>query len=436
MNPELDKEQSIYDLFIQTQETLDDAKKKNQQESQQRSKYIRLSKDGTYNFRILPLAPTVNSDGEVQLPRKGYEYPTKEFMLSFVSVSKGKEKKRYQSVCNAKLAFPDLPNDLIELYVNTACEKHADDEALVKKLRGSSFEGGLKYTNRRCMYVIDCDNRSEGLQILQISYSQYRELEERKLATWAKLYKARGTTPCPISSIKGAFPVEIVRKTEGKTSYSFNIDTLAGEIELTEAELQALYDAPRLPEVLYEYRRRHLEATILFLKQTDEKYGIDIMSEQDIKDCIEQIRLKLPSDDTSHFSLDSDDKADQGAADITLDDLWALYDNIEAEGLGDRSDEGQSLRSQLREFIETNNLDIRVDRKKTNIQVLEEIEALMSTDNSSEKPKPVVEEDEEDDAPAATPSFDDDDDDDEDPYRRNDDTNEPAVRRRPRTARR
>lgn len=453
------KNMSLLDIFSQGQETLDEAKKKNQSESSQRANYLRLSKDGIYNVRILPLAPVIDADGNVlPLERKGYEYPSKEYVCKIKTGKtdkKGKEIIQFVNICNARLVYPELSNDLLDLYISTACELYADDEKLCKTIKSSSYNGGLKYDAKRCMYVFDADKRGEGLMILQLTFAQYKELENRKLKLWSKLSK-RGAVPCPISSVSNAYPVEIERKNEnGKTSYEFNIDTTGGVDQLEEAELQALLDAPRLPEALYKYTRYHLEATIVFLNQMDEQFGIEVMKEQAILDCIDQIKMKLPSDDQSHFTIKGDSNSDSDSnGGTTLDDLYKIYDSLEAAGKTDRSEEGADLRGQIREYIESNDLDIKVSRTKSNLDLLQEIEDLQNadsddTDNDDEgeeapapkrKPAPVEDDDEEDDAPAAdfNPNDDpEDEDEDEAPSprrERNDDTNEPAARPR-RTAR-
>ena len=423
---------SAMDIFKVHQETFEDAKKKSSSENSKRAAYLRFSKDGKYTIRILPLAPIVDADGNITLPRKGYEYPTKELLLKIEDTkkdAKGKTKIHYVSVCNAKYAFPDVPADLIDTYVATACELYADDKALCDKLKSGGFNGGLKYDSKRCMYVYDMDNRKEGLQILQISYAQYKELEERKLALWEKLRSRNSSASCPISSINGAYAVEVTRKTENKTEYSINIDTVSDVDVLTEDELQTLLDAPRLPETLYRYTRFHLEATIAFLEQMDVKYDIDIMSSQAIQDCIDAIKLSLPADDQSHFTMDGNNSKDGGntAADA-FDALWKEWEAIDASGEDDKSDRGRALRVLIKEYIEDNELDIAIVRSKTNYDLLNEIEDSLKNDaqsqetKESDKPAPTsASTDDEDDAPAADPT--------PAPQRsRNDDTNEPAVR--------
>lgn len=453
MSTEQVKMMSAMDIFALHQETFEEAKKKSNDESGNRAAYLRFSQDGTYTVRILPLAPVIDAEGNATLERKGYEYPVKELVLKIEDSkkdAKGKPKITFVNVCNAKYAFPNLPADLIDTYVSTACDLYADDEALCKKLKESSFNGGLKWDSKRCMYVYDMDKRGDGLQILQLSYAQYKELEDRKLKLWDKLSK-KGKVPCPISSINGAYALEITRKTEKKkTEYSFNIDTLSDVDKLSEDELQALLDAPRLPEVLYRYSRFHLEATIAFLKQMDEKLGIEVMKEEAIAECIDTIKLALPADDQSHFTLGGGDAKNASANNDEngLDALWNEWQQLDDEGLDDKSDEGRNLRVSIKEYIEDNGLNITLGRTKTNLDLLNEIEDALAGDSGAapaEKeeeeeetpapatsrrsaPAPVEEEEENDDEPADTAPA---------PTRRqrSDDTNEPAVRTERRAAR-
>lgn len=441
---ELTNQMSALDIFASTQESFDDAKKKSAAESGNRVKYFRISGDGTVAVRILPLAPVIDAEGNIlPMDRKGYEYPVKELVLK---IKGDNNKQSFVNVCNAKYAFPQLQSDLIDKYVELALSLYSDDEKLCKKVKETSFNGGLKWDSKRCMYILDLDKRNDGIQVFQLSYSQYKELEERKLQTWAKLNK-KGNVPCPISSITDAFPVEITRKTENKkTNYSFNIDTLSPKDELTEDELQNLLDTPRLPEVLYRYTRYHLEATIAYLNQFDETTGMEVMKEPEIKDCIDQIKLCLPADDQSHFNMNGKnggDSSDGGS--VTLDSLWDLYDKLCDEGLSDKSEEGQNLRTAIKEFIEDNDLDVSISRTKTNETLLNDIQDILdgeeeddktpASKSSTKKEKVEEPEDEEDDAPAADAPSSEEAEEEETtaPARasrrreRNDDTNEPAA---------
>lgn len=449
-----EKSRALFDVFVASQETYEDAKKKSSEESSKRASFFRFAKDGTYAIRILPLAPVQDKDGNfLPLERKGYEYPLRSLMLKIENPNKlvkGKPAITYVTVCNAKYAFKDIQADLIDTYVSTACEKYADDDKLCKKLREGSFSGGLKWDSRRCMYIIDLNNTGDGIQILQLSYSQYKDLEERKLNLWAKLNKNGKNVPCPISSIDSAFPVEITRKTEnGKAGYSFNIDTVSGKDELDEAILQRLIDMPRLPEQIYRYTRYHLEATIAYLTQLDEKFDIEVMGTEAIQNCIAQIKILLPADDQSHFTLgDGKNGDDNQESTLDIDSLWDRYDALCKADLDDQTAEGQELRADIMAFIDANKLDVKVSRKKTNEDILNEIEdelAKASDDDDDEpedEPKaPARDEDDEDDNEPAAPAEDDDDDapaEDPEPEPepepalrrrdRNEDTNEPAVR--------
>lgn len=445
------QKKSIFDVFAASQETLTEAKDKRKSEQSATAERMRFDKEGTFPIRILPLAPVIDDEGNMlPMERKGYEYPVKEQLLKIVvgKDDKGADKFKYQSVCHIRNVFPDLKSDLIDLYVNLACDMYSSNDKLCDKLRSNSYSGGLKYDRKRYCYVLDLSDRTKGIKLLGLSYSQYKDLEERKIVLWTKLQQKNPQAMCPICSINEAYPVEVTRKKEGsKTEYAINIDVVSGTDVLSEVELNALFEAPRLPEVLYKYRRSHLEATVEYLKQVDEKYGINVMDCKEIKECIEQISLRLPSDDQSHWTGGSREKSEDESTAQTIDELWDTYDALEAAGIDDRSEDGQSLRISIREYIDAHNLDIRVSRKKSNLDLLQEIESIegSSRNNDDEEeedsePKapalkePQVDEqdDSEDDLPAPEPE--EEDDDDEEPATpsrrrsRNDDTNEPAAR--------
>ncbi|MDR1089801.1 MAG: hypothetical protein LBL79_01885 [Prevotella sp.] len=441
---EQEKKLSPFDVFSQVQETYEEAKKKSASESGNRTKHFRMTGDGTHNVRILPLAPVIDKDGNaLPMTRKGYEYPIKDMVLKIVGKdNKGKEKTTYVNVCNANYAFPDLKCDLIDEYVSVACEKYSSDEALIKKVKESSFNGGLKWNSNRCMYILDADKRADGIQILSLSYSQYKDLEDRKIKLWEKLLKKR-KAPCPVSSVEDAYLVEITRKTEKKkTEYSFNIDAVSDVDVLSDEELQALLDAPRLPEALYRYTRFHLEATVAFLKQFDEKLQIEVMSDDRIADCIDKIKMTLPADDTSHFTFDgSADNSSAQSGSNGIDALWDAYDRLEETGLDDKSEEGQDLRADIKEFIESKGLDVTVSRKKTNLDLLQEIEDVSSEAGDNDKQGAEPEPEPEEPAEEAAEEPENDPEPEPEPETRssrrgrNDDTSEPAARSERRSAR-
>ena len=443
MSNEQKNQMSAMDVFSSVQETFAEAKKKMADETRTRSQFLRMSKDGTYLVRILPLAPERDPDGNwLPMKRKGYEYPIRDLLLKIDGTdNNGKPKTQFVSVCNAKQVFPDLKDDLIDKFVEVACRLYADDEALCKKLKENSFSGGLKWSSRRCMYVLDMDHREDGIQILSLSYSQYKELEERKMNVWTKMLKKKDNAPCPISSFDSAYPIEIIRKTENKkTNYSINIAIEEGVDVLAEEELERLLDTPQLPSVLYRYTRYHLEATLAFLKQVEEKMDIEVLKDDEIVDCIDQIKMLLPADDVSHFQFNSDDSGSSDGANA-LDVLWDTYDKLTAEGLDDKTEEGQDLRASIKEYIDSNELGIRVTRGKTNLDLLNEIEGVINDDgvdkdsnehkaaqDNEPKPDPKEEQDDEDDDEPAQPEL-------VRSRSRNEDTNEPAARQERRTSR-
>ncbi|WP_347223091.1 hypothetical protein [Bacteroides congonensis] len=437
--------QNPYDLFAENQETYEEAVKKSADESQsfQRTKHFRIDSVGTYPVRILPLAPTKQSDGNYVLDRKGYEYPIKTQVLKLDNPhpTGKKDKQLFVNVCQS--SYAGLSVDLIDTYLKVAEDKYGNDEKLIKKIKGSGFEGGLKWNSQRAMYILDLDNRSEGIQMLTLSYSQYKDLEDRKLAIWKKLLEKNSKCLCPISSVKDAFPVEITRKEENKkTTYTFNIDTISGVEPLSEEEINALLEMQRIPDAIYRYSRFHMEATIEFLKQYDAKMEMDVMSSKEITEAIEKIKMELHPDDKSHFSFDKKERNsgdNEEASDNELDSLWNRWEKLNERGIGDKSEEGQDLRDAIREYIDANELNVRVTRGKTNEDLLNDIEDALEVakdgNNDEDKATATAKDPAPEEEPAPAPE-------EEDPapepdpvpapttHRRgeyNDDTNEPAV---------
>ena len=413
-----------YALFAENQETYEEAVKKSTDESQsfQRTKHFRMDSAGTYTVRILPLAPAEQPDGSYKLERKGYEYPIKTQVLKLDNPrpTGKKDKQFFVNICHS--SYAGLSVDLIDTY-----------------LQGSGFDGGLKWNSQRAMYILDLDNREEGIHLLILSYSQYKDLEDRKLAIWKKLLEKNPKCLCPISSLEDAFPVEITRKEENKkTTYTFNIDTISGAEPLSEEEVSSLLETQRIPAAIYRYSRFHMEATIEFLKQYDAKMEMDVMSSKEITEAIEKIKMELHPDDKSHFSFDKKERNsgdNEEPSDNELDSLWNLWEKLNERGIGDKSEEGQDLRDAIREYIDANELNVRVTRGKTNEDLLNDIEDALEVakdgsnneddntqndtkpEDTSLEPKP---EEEPEPTPAPTHTV----------RRRgehNDDTNEPAA---------
>lgn len=416
------------DLFRAHSESLEEAQKRRSQEAGgKKIESFRMDKEGKYRIRILPNAPELDENGNYVLLRKGYEYPCREHLFKIVTGTKdGKPNFMYVNVRDARKVFPQLEKDLLDIYLEVVAEKYADDQALVKSIKSNSFSGGLKFDNKRYMYVINMDEREKGPMMMQLSYSQYCELEERKLDLWKELREEDPRAGCPISDVENGYVVEITRKSEnGKTSYSFNINTRK-TAPIEDRELDALMELPRMHKHLYRYTRYHLEATIAYLKQYEAIKDIDVLSDSRVKNVIDQIKMLLPSDDSSRFVIKEEGEKEPTQS-YTLDELWDLYDGISESGLTDRSEEGQNLRSSLLEFIQANDLDVAISRRTTNGDILRMIEAEMEgTSGQPEAAKPAPTnndedvEDEEDDSEPSEPGME---------PERNFDTNEPAARR-------
>lgn len=441
---EKDNELSVLDLFAQTQETYEEAQARAAEENKSfaKTEFFKMDKLGTYVLRILPIAP--NPDGTID--RKSYEYPVHQLIMK-IDKPDGKGKPIYVSV--PRTNYAGFKTELVDVYRKLAINeaKAMKDDALAKNL-DDGYQGGVKHSYGHAMYIFDMGERAKGIQMLQLSHSQFKDLDDSKFKLWQKKLKKNEKFPCPISSIANAFPVEIEKKRNGsKTEYSINIDNEADPDVLTREELTSLLNAPRIPAVIYRYTRYHFEATLVYLKQCDEKYGLSIMSMNEMKEAIEALKAELPTDDTSSFSFEKKDKEDNSNGEdnssdvITIDSLFDMFDELNDKGLGDKTEEGQELRAKIREFIEQEGLKTRITRSTTNAVLLDMIEEELqegsgsSDNNNNPEPEPenppTPEEPEEDNSPEPEPE--------PENHRstRNDDTNEPAERteRRNRPAR-
>lgn len=435
---------SVFELFAAAEETYEEAQARAAEENKSfvKTEFIKMDKFGTYTFRILPIAP--KADGTID--RKSYEYPIHQLLMKIQKPSdNGKQQFTYVSVCRA--GYAGYKTDLIDTYRKLAIAeaKAQNDDKLAEKL-DDGFQGGVKYDYSHAMYVFDMDERAKGIQLLRLSHSQFKTLDECKFKLWQKKLKKNPKYPCPISSIANAFPVEIEKKKNGaKTEYSINIDNESDVDVLTSEELTALLNAPRIPEVMYRYTRFHFEATLIYLKQCDEQFDLKVMGMDEMKEAIESLKAELPADDTSSFSFDKkgdgDSDKDNASGVITIDSLFDMYDELQEKGLNDKTEEGQELRGKIREFIEQEKLEIRMTRTTTNAMLLDMIEDVLqggSPQNeepeaeSAEEPEEEKEESKEEPASEPEPETE-----PEEDLRttRNDDTNEPAIQRERRSAR-
>lgn len=374
---------SVEDLFMGSQETYAQAQQRALEENRTfaKTEYFRMDKFGVYRLRVLPIAP--NTDGTAARP--GYEYPVHQLLLEIERPATGTGKTASMYVTVTRATDAGYTVDLIDSYRKAAVEaaKAQGDDDLAEKIGGGSFGGGLKYGYGHAMYVYDLNERTKGLMLLTLSHSQFKDLDERKFKLWQKKLAKNPSYPCPISSVYNAYPVEIEKKKNGaKTEYTVGIDNESDTDVLSRDELSALLAAPRIPEVVYRYSRYHFEACIEFLKQCDVKYGLNLMSSEQMLQTIEALGSELPKDDTSSFSFDkrSKDNKENAASEtsaLTLDSLFDRYDELEGKNMGDKTEEGQELRALIRTYIEQEKLPVRVTRSTTNRDLLEQIEAAL-----------------------------------------------------------
>lgn len=378
---------SVEDLFLFNQESYSEAQQRALEENKSftKTEFFRMDKLGVYRLRVLPVAP--NADGSAG--RRSYEFPVHQLLLEIEKPSTG-TKPSYMYVTVPRATDAEYSVDLIDTYrklaVDTAKEK--DDEKLAEKIGGGSYGGGLKFGYGHALYVYDMNERAKGLQLLTLSHSQFKDLDERKFKLWQKKLQKNPGFPCPISSVYNAYPVEIEKKKNGsKTEYATSIDNESDTDALSKEELTALMAATRIPEIIYRYSRYQFEATVEYLKQCDIKYGLSIMETAEMKEAIRKLQEELPQEDTSAFSFDkrTKDSKENASAGITLDTLINRFDELQEKSLGDKTEEGQELRSLIRTYIEQEKLNIRVARSTTNADLLDLIEEALQSGTDKEE---------------------------------------------------
>ena len=396
------KKRSAFELFAQVKQTYSEAEEKAKQEAgSPRVERFRIGEDGEYTIRILPLAPQLDSDGNVlPLDRKGYEYPIRQLFLAIEAPSKkgGKKKVVNIPVIRTTDKGVDFSVDLIDTYVKIAKEMYGDDEELIKLITSNSFSGGLRWNYQHAIMLLDLSSekeRAKGPQLWQCSHSIYKTIDEAKMRLWRDLREDGEQETCPISWFTDAYPVKVIRKNNnGKTDYDIEIGRKVANVK--EEEVEKLLELPRIPEQIFRYTKYQFEATLVFLQQYDEKHDMEVCKEPDFLEAVEKLKGELPADDNSHFDLSGAAGKEGSKDEVTINSLWNEYDAIVDQDLGERSDEYQELREKIRQFIEDNEIDVRISRSKTNQQILEEIEeALDSAAKTPKKSKSEPEEEEE-----------------------------------------
>lgn len=391
------KKLNVFELFKQSAQTYEEALAKRESEkSIKKIERYRIMSEGKFNVRILPLCPHVGEDGKaVPMERKGYEYAVRQQFITVKLPSKGgKTKKMSIPVVQTTQPGVDLPVDLIDTYVKIAKEYGDDD--ITKKVTSSGFEGGLKWNYQHAIYVLDLDKSRKGPLMWMCSAAQYHAIEEEKKDVWDELRDAEADNreQDPVASFDAAYPLTITRSEEKKkTEYKFKLKTMGKPDCLSEAELNALLNMPRLDDEIYKYTRYQFEATLEALKQYDEMLDIDVCAQEDFLEAVEKLKAALPKNDTSHFDLASaSDKSDNKSSKkevVTIDTLWSESDANDENGFAKDSDEYNELREKILQFIQDNKLDVRVSHSKSNAQLLQDVEDAMENNikTSSEEKK-------------------------------------------------
>ena len=403
---------NYFDILKQTKQTFEEAEAQIKAESfSKRAELFRMSNDGEFSVRILPLVPNLDSEGNIlPMDRHGFEYPVHQQFLK-IELPKKKNEKKAKSISIPVVCATDKgvgkSIDLIDTYVKIAGELYPDDADLMELLAKGGYNGGLKWSFIHAMYVLDLTKKGErrGPLIWNASHAQYCDIRDAKQRLWIKEREKDPERDCPVCGFENAYPVNIIRKTGNgnRTEYTIEIDRYTDD--LTEEDLNKLFDAPRIPEQIYSFNRYSLEAEVEFLKQYDEKHDMEVCKEQDFLDAIEKLKGELDPEDKSHFDINKsgDDKGKDGGKDeITVNSLWAELDAIDDAGLSEKSDEYQELREKIRQFIEDNDLDIRLTRSKNNEALIRDIEDAMEDkaknpaskkdDDDDKEPEPVKEE--------------------------------------------
>lgn len=379
---------SVEDLFLKSQESYETAQARAAEENKgfAKTEFFRMEKLGTYRLRVLPIAP--NPDGTTD--RNGYEYPIHQMLLELEKPSKS-NKAQYAYVTVPRTTDAGYSVDLIDTYRKMAVSEAKDNgnEKMAEKIAGGSFGGGLKFSYGHATYILDLDERAKGVQLLTLSHSQFKDLDERKFKLWQKKLAKNPSYPCPISSIANAYPVEIEKKkNNSKTEYAISIDNEADTDTLSKEELTALLNTPRIPEIIFRYSRYQFGATVEFLKQCDNKYNLNIMDSEEMKEAIEKLSSESSKEDTSEFTFDKrskDAKENAENSTVSIDSLFDKFEDLQEQGLGDKTEEGQELRGLIRVFIEQEHLSVRITRSTSNQELLDMIEEAMQGGDKTSK---------------------------------------------------
>ena len=421
------KKRSLLDAFSAAAQTREEVEKRAKEEAgAERIDRFRMPDEGTYSVRVLPLAPSVNAsgepefdeDGNVKMPmnRRGCEFRVRAMIVTVESApdKKGKVKKQYVPLVQSTQEGVGHSVDIIDEYVRIAKDMYADDEDVLKLLTDSQSQHRLTWNRQRSMYVLDMtDGKAKGPMLWQVSENQWKTINTERSYAWDKERdkavkggKDKESVPDPLCSVLDAWPLTITKS--GKklnTEYAFKIDRAEDKVPLTEEQMSRLVEMPRIPDNIYRFTRYQLEAEIAFLKQYDEKHDLKVCQDEEFLEAVEKLKGELPADDNSHFAFRGESGTgggDKAKSSVTLDGILEAYDYIVDNNLTRDSEEEESLREDIRQFIEDNNLSdvVVVKHSKTIGDLVAELEEAMeerkakpstAPQTSSDTPKAVSE---------------------------------------------
>lgn len=358
-----------------TEYTLDDVEKQEAEEEKARTAgfvkipFYSMKTPKTYKVRVLPLKPVGDS------VQKGYTYPVHKMVVSVARNSGTKP----MFVNITRPDYAGIDGDIGRLFRN-AVLRLADDTKN-KELKEAVNHGmdGVKYRAKEIMYVIDVDTRVDKdgaplIQSLELSYTQAKDIRAQVKANWEDANKDGEKDQCPVSRIKDAYSLNIIKSGAGlETSYSFSLSRKNNET-LTEEELIKWVGLPTIPEHFYTYTRYQHEALLAYLKQWENDHGLEITSTPEFIEMNNHVLSQIPESDKSHFAVSEKDSDVTEVGSVQLDGLVELLDIIESEGLDEReSEEAGKLRGDIGIFIEENSLKTTITRDKSNKELIDEI---------------------------------------------------------------
>ena len=184
MSEEL-KKRSAFELFAQVKQTYVEAEEKAKQEAgSPRVERFRIGEDGEYTVRILPLAPVLDSEGNVlPLDRKGYEYPIRQLFLGIETASKkgGKKKVMNIPVIRTTDKGVDYSVDLIDTYVKIAKEMYGDDEkTAIENIRKTDNALGKNKIESQLLKALRLLKMTELAMILHKTKSSLSVIKKEK----------------------------------------------------------------------------------------------------------------------------------------------------------------------------------------------------------------------------------------------------------------